>query len=142
MEHRHIAIVMAIVMLLTSCSTVVWQPQKEAMVRVTIANVADGVSTGIAMATQGAAEGNPIGWYVVPVKLGVSYGIIPMIPKEYQVNIAKMSSDITMGAVANNLIVATGITSCIALPIAFGVVVPYLLFCDFSLLPDKLCIKW
>jgi len=109
------------------------------MVRVTVANVADGASTALAMGTQGAHEGNPLGWWVVPIKLGTAYGIIPLVPPEYQDNVAKVSSCMTWGAVANNLLVAVGATSVTALSVGFGVFMPYALLCDFDYLPKPIC---
>jgi len=130
--------ILALSLCLCSCSTK-WKPQKDPMIRVTAAHVADGASTGLAMLLQGAAEGNPLGWGVIPVRIGATYGIIPFLEPKDQCVAANIASDITFGAAANNLAIAAGASSSIALPVGFAVVMPYLLACDFRYLNHKAC---
>ena len=117
-----------------------WDPYAPAMVEMTVAHVVDLISTGVALTVvEGATEANPLGWYIIPAKVALTYGVIPMFPQEQQAQLGSYISDITWGGVVNNSLIIAGASGPVA--IAGGAVVGlYLLGCDLEVLPESICI--
>lgn len=109
-----------------------WQPYYPAMKEQTIAHVADISTTFIALeAVENTAEGSLAGYYFIPAKVLLTYGIVPLLDEESQKDAGHIISDITWGGVANNLILVIVESSAVAL--SGGIVVAvYLLGCDFG----------
>jgi len=96
-----------LLLLLASCTTT---PQGKSIDR---ANYADMGSTGIALATvEGAAEANPLGIALLPVKLGMGKWVEHKYPDDCykRVDIAKTSNTVFYGATANNTAIMLGLS--------------------------------
>lgn len=92
-------------LLLTACTTT---PQGKSVDR---ANYADIGSTALALTVQSnASELNPLGYYLLPLKLGMGYGIEQVnYPCEDKAGAVGILNTIFYGAAGNNLMVAAGI---------------------------------
>lgn len=103
-------------LLLTACTTT---PQGKSIDR---SNYADLGSTAIAL-SQGAAEANPLGAALIPIKLGMGYGIERHWADNCiaRAELAQMFNAIYYGATANNLLVATSVSAAPIVGIVAGI---------------------
>lgn len=106
--------------------------------RAAIAHSADGITTGIGL-LQGFVETNPAGIGLIPLKLGLTYGLLPLLSEPEQKKVSVNTSNLTYGAaISNAAIILSGSNP--AGWVAGGASWLYLSLCDYGHLPDSVCI--
>ena len=117
MYQFHRPLILALVVLLTACTST---PQGKAIDRAQYADIA---STLVAQTVEGAAEANPLGLAVLPIKLFVGYLIETKLDKcSDRVDAADVLNTGSYAFTANNLAVLAGVSGAPLVGIAGGLI--------------------